>query len=657
MKKIIPILLLLFVGVVFGQVIPPPQPPSGGSQTNSYRFNNTQFLTANVTNISILNGALLTNVVLKTPANTSFTNLGALLFTNRGGLANYVATYDNNQVLTNTWVSTTNLSDSVQATTNFFSVSNGVSYILIGSPFASSGAAQQYTNGSYTGWGGWIGAPQWIDRITFYVCQWDGSSPITTVSARLRKDGPFGSIISSNSTSVTPVTGTPLGVSLDLGQTLYNAEQANLWLEFTCNGKSGFYGKSTGTYDFPSYPIGRYYTVLTPGAPGNSLRLGATTNCNMFVTYERSLGTGSTLLTSAAELLVQGAGAKLTGATNLIFPEVSVYLPLTNYFTPGSQGNLFYKNFIRSTVPLESLEILLTCSKGSVLDDNWTYTPTQAEVGTYQMNFEVKWNGMSLYNRPSWVKVASTNAGIAVNRKVLIIGDSLTANAIWPAYLATNFANLPMDITFIGTQGPVGQKTEGYSGYRWNTFATNSSSPFVFGGVFNFATYLATNSFTMASGDWVLFEIGINDVFTETSDANALLNTQAAMAYSQMMVSNITATVSGIRIGFLGITPFASQTAFGLNYGTRSQKQSLRNRDIYQANMLANWENGCPNNLGVWAGTSGQLDGQHNMQWQTFRPNANNPQMVYQQIDAVHPDEPGYIDMADAVRNFLIGQE
>lgn len=84
---------------------------------------------------------------------------------------------------------------------------------------------------------------------------------------------------------------------------------------------------------------------------------------------------------------------------------------------------------------------------------------------------------------------------------------------------------------------------------------------------FDFAMYLTNTGQTLSASDWVFFQLGINDVFGQTSLESA--SAKVDIMYSQLMtiIDNIQETVPDIRIGVsMTIPPAASQDAFASNY-------------------------------------------------------------------------------------------
>lgn len=160
------------------------------------------------------------------------------------------------------------------------------------------------------------------------------------------------------------------------------------------------------------------------------------------------------------------------------------------------------------------------------------------------------------------VNVATDNTA---TRKVLYIGDSLTDSGNITGSAYTRFQSDAMTINFIGTQDGVNNANEGYSGKTYQWFATHEDSPFVFAGVFDFAQYLSSNSITLGNDDWVIFQLGTNDIFAE-SDCETNYNTNIK-PYLDLILSDINTVVPNARIGLSMIhTTNTSETRWAQVY-------------------------------------------------------------------------------------------
>lgn len=181
---------------------------------------------------------------------------------------------------------------------------------------------------------------------------------------------------------------------------------------------------------------------------------------------------------------------------------------------------------------------------------------------------------------------------------------------------------------------------------------------------FDFSQYLTDTSATMASGDWVLIHLGINDVFSATTDAavqtildglatniDAVVGTGASPADT-----TIRGAVSGIRVGLcVTIPPSASQDAMGVNYtSAQSLWRYQRNLKLLQQWLIDTYDNATytARNIHVLP-YHVNLDTVNNMSTTATALNARNATTYAMQNNGVHPDTKGYWQMADSLFAFL----
>ena len=181
---------------------------------------------------------------------------------------------------------------------------------------------------------------------------------------------------------------------------------------------------------------------------------------------------------------------------------------------------------------------------------------SQATNQTISLTVNYATNPIATYT--GTLRIASNVTANGRSRKLLIIGDLTTAGGQVITELTRMGGTNGFILTGIGTQGTLTNMHEGRSGYTLANFYTGSNvSPFTNGsGKFDFNFYLTNNSLTMSSGDYVLINLGINDVFGQTTDSGVSAAASSYMTTASNMVQNITSVVSGVRVGLcLTIAP------------------------------------------------------------------------------------------------------
>lgn len=166
-----------------------------------------------------------------------------------------------------------------------------------------------------------------------------------------------------------------------------------------------------------------------------------------------------------------------------------------------------------------------------------------------------------------YVAVAKTQ-GSGTTKKVMFIGDSITANGIYPNEVVSLFSNDPMGVELIGTLGQ-SAKHEGRGGWSAKDYCTKDSySTYTNAfwnsttGKFDFSYYMSNNNFSGV--DYVFILLGINDVYTATKPLNAARYDEIISYYNEMITS-IRAYDSNIKI-FIGLPIMPANSAFSNSY-------------------------------------------------------------------------------------------
>lgn len=210
----------------------------------------------------------------------------------------------------------------------------------------------------------------------------------------------------------------------------------------------------------------------------------------------------------------------------------------------------------------------------------------------------------------------------------------------------------------VGTPGATGTLTRssgtGDATISYTAYTPGSGNPFwnVSTGMLDFANYLTTKSITLASGDYVTFLLGINDVFNNTTDSANAISIANVIIYVNALITNIQATVPGIKIVLLMTTPPSiSQDAAGANYGDgQTRYRYLINIQQLWAAYLSNFDTSAMQTAKVWVSPLHLwLDSANNMQTASQVINARNSNTITRQINLVHPATTGYNQMGDSL--------
>lgn len=352
-------------------------------------------------------------------------------------------------------------------------------------------------------------------------------------------------------------------------------------------------------------------------------------------------------------------------ADRAALPAPKFALPPVAYAVVGREFNLYHGNIVETTA---SLAFDYHTSLGGAetalakhQNERLTYTP--ATAGTPIVN-------VVAFERDSWRKVAGgtvtlnvASADTAFTRKLLVIGDSTTADgAVTAELLALDTADANTSLTLVGTQGSGSNRHEGLGGWtvkRWHAPAGGDVVLNKFsnaGAVFDFGYYLANTSQTMASGDHVIINLGINDVFSFIGDRSVEALCDDAFARIEAMITSIRTSVPGIRVGVaVTIPPSAEQDAFGANYyAGQGLARYRRNNLIWSSALIAQFKGRTASGIYLVPINLG-LDTVNNMRRATAAAvnSRNTAVQVARQNNGVHPAVSGYAQIADQIWAYL----
>lgn len=511
---------------------------------------------------------------------------------------------------------------------------------------------QDSNTSTFSGWGSPVGVRAAFNYVSFTVNPWDATAPITKIRLRIRENDSTGTILHDVTQDVTLIAaGGAQTVEFLLAQTINTSTP--LYVEFFANGKTGRQIINATTYPVGTFSQARYSTTrsvtdTTLGAAGAQFNL----------LYTFGLTTGAKTLVPKTDF-VAGISPAAAGKIQLV-PAV--------YGVVGREMNVYYENVINSTMPqpLFHYWVDAVSTVGKEQNERWTWVPPTAG-STNTLGLNLSYGGVKISGAQATVRVAAADAGVGVTRKILLVGDSTTEAGVYPKELkALTDANTGLKLTLLGTRpgittGYTDVMTEGYSGKSATWLYSDVASPFTFGAgnTFDFPQYLSTTSQTMATDDWVVLHIGINDVFAATDDRTAQAAASASVVAINAMITNMQAAVSGVRVAVLEtIPPSADQDAFAASYSAAygsayNRARYRRNRDILHATYLTAFAGREASKVYLVAfGTA--LDTRNNMYQDAAAPiNSRNTATIQRQSNGVHPAVIGYQQMADALYAFL----
>jgi lysophospholipase L1-like esterase len=194
---------------------------------------------------------------------------------------------------------------------------------------------------------------------------------------------------------------------------------------------------------------------------------------NLRVGFTHLLLTNPVVVTELApsDDLKKALGASTVSPTTPAAPEI--VLPPAIYGVQGRECNLYFDNVFLADAGDYLINVDSVGSTGQQQDERWTWTPAGA-VTTGNLTFSVneKRTGTDLTIGTIAQRSAAANAGAGLNKKVMVIGDSLVAAGIITQTLVDIAATDAMGITLYGSRGTGANKHEGRGGYTTTDYTT-----------------------------------------------------------------------------------------------------------------------------------------------------------------------------------------
>ena len=217
-------------------------------------------------------------------------------------------------------------------------------------------------------------------------------------------------------------------------------------------------------------------------------------------------------------------------------------------------------------------------------------------------------------------------------------------------YFKMEMVSGSVDLATSGTltkQSGTGDATISYSGST-----SDSANPFYYAttGKFDLGNYLTTTGQTMANGDWIFFQLGINDVFGITDLPSAVTKVNTIMTQLNEILANITAYNANIRVGIVITIPPAGQDAFGFNYalGQTSEMYQKTGLVTLQKKLIEVYDNEAQRTQNRYLVSAHlNLDTDYNFPISNYGVNSRNTKLIEMQSNGVHPDTTGNAQIAD----------
>ena len=308
---------------------------------------------------------------------------------------------------------------------------------------------------------------------------------------------------------------------------------------------------------------------------------------------------------------------------NILLGADARLMPYKNYY--GSAPAVNMGDMFR----IESLQTNIT-TKASIRILNDGFVDPDQLIGEFMLTKDL------------YIVPVSKTAGSGMTRNVMFIGDSITANGLYPKEVVNLFEKDEMNVNLVGTINIGGVPHEGHGGWTtkdlcevqsFNDYTNAFYNPAT--KTFDFTYYMETNKFE--SVDDVFITMGINDMAKNLGIENII-------GYYNQMINSIRAFNPKIRI-FIGlcILPYSGKYSTVHNYTQfwKAQRLALHERLIEEYDERENEAIFVvPFNL--------TIDTENDFKF-VEKPlsHRNNEVMVKYCTDVIHPSTVAYNKMAD----------
>lgn len=507
---------------------------------------------------------------------------------------------------------------------------------------------------TFTGWGTFIGVFDDFDSAKVYVYPFDGAL-IPTQYRLIFRDTVDGTILADDTTTVSGLVEDELQpVSFSFPQVTGNT--ANLWVEILSNGRNANVSQKQGTES--EYPVSAKYSTTASIADGNLTGTlgGASRYHTNIILYDTETNREAISATWSDSAAVQMDKA----IRNNIQLELSIADTL--FLARGYTRQLFYRSIIELPDPyVYNIEI-----KGNYVGDKFPrYFEGDTAIGTFTTIWNIKDDHNILTKTDTaHVEVGAIGTDPTSNKKVLMVGNSLTSNGVWVTEfnrMVTGTGGVPLGLEYdsielIGTQGSGANLHEGNSGVTYNWYLTNASSPFVFSSVFDPAQYISSNGFTTV--DYIYILMGWNNQSSFKGDLEDWASVQADL---QTFLDGWIADFPNIKIGLIGLQPPSPHGGLGDDYGYEGSQANLANYFLllqtvnsYSAMVETVSNSLAYRNIVDYIDMGTFFDAEYNYGSSSVAVNTRNAATEEVQTDGIHPSNEGYYQISDAVFNHFV---
>lgn len=182
-------------------------------------------------------------------------------------------------------------------------------------------------------------------------------------------------------------------------------------------------------------------------------------------------------ITSPVESLdydvTQAMADKVAAKMGLASQAPDLVTPPAVYGLEGQECNVYLDNLMLVDFRDYEFSVRAAEAVSKSQEERWTWVPAGALTsGNLSITCRRRFDGVQLVAKTIAQRAAAASAGSGLNKKVLVIGDSLVNAGTITQTLVDLAGPDVMDITLLGTRGSGANKNEGRGGYTINDYAT-----------------------------------------------------------------------------------------------------------------------------------------------------------------------------------------
>lgn len=358
---------------------------------------------------------------------------------------------------------------------------------------------------------------------------------------------------------------------------------------------------------------------------------------------------------------------------------VRLLLPPVIYAVPRIEANLYFDNVVL-VLNRRNYAFDLICDKGMQLDERWTFTPEESDVGEYPLELLVRDESNAVVARgTSTLRVVSFTKNVTGLKTLLLVGASLTEYSIYPQQLLDlNKRDPYLLLKLIGSRGPDkgpprgDLRHEGYSGWTAEAFVTlhgplsrsgyfkrpETGSPFVYEtspGKYQLDFKRYCEEFNGGQGpDAITIHLIPNDVFNAT-DENIDERIDRMLGFYDALIAEFHRVRADTRIGvIMTVPPSTSQDGFRNYRGTGRQTRWQYRRNQHRAleRVLERYAGREADHIYL-VPTYVNFDAERGYPTRTAPASARASVTLERVHNGTHPSAEGYHQIADSIYSWL----